>query len=176
MFGALLNLIVWTKDRAGMGSLYRSQHELILLFRVPGAEHVNNVQLGRHGRNRSNVWSYPSAMGFAKSGTEGDLLADHPTPKNKEMIADAILDCTRRGEIVLDPFLGSGSTVIAAEKADRICRGSELDPLYVDVTVRRWQAWTGRQAVHAETGELFDTVERRAAQEGGQAGETDNEL
>ena len=161
--GVLMNLIVWAKDTAGMGSLYRSKHELIMLFRKAGAPHRNNVELGRHGRNRSNVWQYPSAQSFGKTGAEGDLLAHHPTPKNKDMIADAILDCTKRGDIVLDPFLGSGSTLIAAAMVDRVCYGSDLDPKYVDFAVRRWQNWTGRQAVHAETRQRFDDLARERA-------------
>jgi DNA modification methylase len=157
-FGEPLNLIVWAKDRPGMGSLYRSQHELVLLHRAPGGSHRNNVELGRHGRNRSNVWHYPSALTLGKTGVEGDLLADHPTPKPVQLVADAILDCTRRHDIVLDPFLGSGTTVIAAEKTGRICLGMDLDPRYVDLTVRRWQNWTGLQAVHAESGVRFDEL------------------
>jgi hypothetical protein len=157
-FGPLLNLAVWVKDRAGMGSFLRSQHELVLIYRAGGGLHRNNVQLGRHGRHRTNVWKYPCAASFAK-GPEGDLLEDHPTPKPKEMIADAILDCTSRGDIVLDPFLGSGSTLIAAEMTGRTCCGMDLDPLYVDLAIRRWQAWTGRSAVHAVSGRSFDDVE-----------------
>ncbi len=158
IFGELLNLIVWNKNRAGMGSLYRSQHELICLFRVPGGKNRNNIELGKHGRNRSNVWNYPSALSFGRSSVEGDLLKDHPTPKPKEMLAEAILDSTARGEIVLDPFLGSGSTLIAAETVGRHCYGMDLDPLYVDLAVRRLQAWTGKQAVHASSGRLFDDI------------------
>ncbi len=166
IFGPLMNLIVWAKDRAGMGSLYRSQHELIMLFKVAGATHRNNVELGRHGRNRSNVWQYQSAQSFGKSGAEGDLLAYHPTPKNKDMIADAILDCTKRGDIILDPFLGSGSTLIAAEMVERACYGCDLDPRYIDLAIRRWQNWTGAEAIHAGTGRTFDEIGRqRSAQE-----------
>lgn len=167
VFGEMINLVVWNKERAGLGSLYRSQHELILVFRMPG-EVRNNVELGKHGRHRTNVWTYPSARTFATTGTEGDLLEYHATPKNKEMIADAILDVTRRGDTVLDPFLGSGSTLIAADKVGRVCLGSDLDPLFVDVAVRRWQAWTGKRAVHAVSGQLFDEAEAaRVADEGG---------
>ena len=164
VFGPLVNMVVWVKDRAGMGSFYRSQHELVLIYRVPGGALRNNVELGRHGRNRTNVWRYPSAMGFARTGTEGDLLADHPTPKNKEMIADAMLDATKRGEVVLDPFLGSGSTLIAAEKVGRVCVGSDISPLYVDLAIRRWQAWTGKAAIHAVTGITFNAAVHATAQ------------
>jgi hypothetical protein len=158
IFGEMINLAVWVKDRAGMGSFLRSQHELILIYAMPGGRPRNNVELGRHGRNRTNVWRYPSAMSFKHSGAEGDLLEGHPTPKPKDLVADAIMDCTARGDAVLDPFLGSGSTLIAAEKAGRRCFGMDLDAGYVDLAIRRWQSWTGRQAVHAETGERFDDL------------------
>ena len=157
-FGEMINLAVWVKDRGGMGSFLRSQHELILIYAMPGGRPRNNVELGKHGRNRTNVWRYPSAMSFRHSGAEGDLLDGHPTPKPKDLVADAILDCTARGDIVLDPFLGSGSTLIAAEKVGRRCFGMDLDPVYVDLAIRRWQSWTGRQAAHANTGEKFDDL------------------
>ena len=157
-FGEMINLAVWVKDRPGLGSFLRSQHELILIYATGGQKPRNNVQLGKHGRNRTNVWKYPSAMSFRHSGAEGDLLDGHPTPKPKDMVADAILDCTARGDIVLDPFLGSGSTLIAAERVGRRCFGMDLDPVYVDLAVRRWQSWTGGEAVHAETGETFDDL------------------
>src|SRR5438874_6184980 len=131
-YGELKNLCVWVKDNAGMGSLYRSQHELVLVFKQPGGAHRNNVQLGQFGRNRSNVWHYPGANSFARCGAEGNLLAVHPTVKPVAMVADAILDSTARGDIVLDAFLGSGTTVIAAERTGRRCYGLELDPGYVD--------------------------------------------
>jgi len=163
VFGDLINLCVWTKDRGGMGSFYRSQHELVLVFRQPGAQHTNNIQLGKHGVNRTNVWAYPSAASSRK-GREGDLLKSHPTPKIVEMIGDAMLDCTVRGEIVVDTFLGSGTALIAAERTGRICFGMDLDPLYVDLAIRRWQAWTGEKAVDAETGETFDHIAQRISQ------------
>lgn len=161
LFGPLLNFAVWVKDRAGMGSFLRSQHELVLIYAVPGGAHHNNVELGRHGRHRTNVWKYASAITFGRTSPEGDLLDDHPTPKPKDMIADAILDCTSRGDVVLDPFLGSGSTLIAADATGRICRGMDLDPLYVDLAIRRWQAWTGQAAVHASSGISFNDIERQ---------------
>ncbi len=157
VFGKLANLCVWSKDRGGMGSLYRSQHELVLVFRQPGAKHTNNVQLGKHGVNRTNVWAYPSAASSRK-GREGDLLKSHPTPKVAEMIADAMLDCTFRGEIVVDTFIGSGTSLIAAERTGRLCFGMDLDPLYVDLAIRRWQAWTGEKAIDADTGRTFDDL------------------
>jgi DNA modification methylase len=157
-YGELKNLCVWVKDNAGMGSLYRSQHELILIFKQRGGAHRNNVQLGQFGRNRSNVWNYPGANSFARGGAEGNLLALHPTVKPVALVADAILDCTERGEIVLDAFLGSGTTVIAAERTGRRCHGMELDPLYVDTAIRRWQVLTGGKARHAASGRAFDDL------------------
>jgi len=160
---APLNLIVWAKTNAGMGSLYRSQHELLPLFKKGDAPHVNNVELGKRGRWRSNVWTYPGASSLGSDARRG--LQDHPTVKPTAMLEDALLDLTNRGDIVLDPFLGSGSTLIAADKAGRVCRGVELDPLYVDVIIRRYEAVTGDTAVLAETGERFaDLAARRAAE------------
>lgn len=156
VFGKLINMAIWVKDRAGMGSFLRSQHELILIFKAKGGRARNNVELGKHGRHRSNIWSYPSAMTASKGSDEGNMLANHSTPKCVRMVADALLDCTKRGDVVLDPFLGSGTTLIAADKVGRICYGMDLDPLYVDLIVRRWQAWTGDEAVHAVTGETFN--------------------
>ena len=123
-YGELKNLCVWVKDNAGMGSLYRSQHELVFVFKHGRKGHRNNVQLGQFGRNRSNVWRYPGANSFARGGEEGNLLALHPTVKPAAMVADAILDCSARGEVVLDGFLGSGTTVIAAERTGRRCYGN----------------------------------------------------
>ena len=145
VYGELKNLCVWVKDNAGMGSLYRSQHELVFVFKHGRDGHRNNVQLGRFGRNRSNVWHYPGANSFARCGEEGNLLALHPTVKPVAMVADAILDCSARGDIVLDAFLGSGTTLIAAERTGRRCCGLELDPAYVDTIVRRWQNADRRQ-------------------------------
>ncbi len=157
----LFNVCVWAKTNAGMGSLYRNQHELICVFKAGPESHLNNVDLGRYGRNRSNVWTY---RGFNAFGADRDaLLASHPTVKPVAMISDALRDVSRRGGIVLDTFMGSGSTLIAAEETGRICIGTELDPLYVDVAIRRWQARTCRDAVHAETGELFEDRVRRLA-------------
>ena len=126
-----LNLVVWSKTNAGMGSLYRSAHELLPLYKKGRAAHVNNVELGRHGRWRSNVWTYPGASSLGSDARKG--LRSHPTVKPTAMLEDALLDLTHRDDIVLDPFLGSGSTLMAAEKARRTCRGVEIDPLYVDV-------------------------------------------
>jgi DNA modification methylase len=154
-----VNLCVWMKPNAGMGSFYRSQHELVFVLKNGADPHLNNIELGRYGRNRTNVWSYAASPGFGRPGEEGRLAALHPTVKPVQMVADAILDSTRRGEIVLDPFLGSGTTLIAAERVGRCCFGLEIDPLYVDVIVRRWQAYSGHSAVHAETGRSFEETE-----------------
>jgi len=158
-----LNLIVWTKTNAGMGSLYRSQHELLPLFKKGLAPHTNNVELGKRGRWRSNVWTYPGASSLGSDARRG--LEDHPTVKPTAMLEDALLDLTNRGDIVIDPFLGSGSTLIAAEKTGRVCRGVELDPLYVDVIIRRYEATVGKPAVQAETGETFEALASRRARE-----------
>jgi DNA modification methylase len=158
IYSELKNLCVWVKDNAGMGSLYRSQHELIFVFKNGAGRHRNNVQLGQFGRNRTNVWHYPATSHFGRRGEEGDLLAGHPTPKPVALVADALLDCSARGALVLDPFLGSGSTLIAAERVGRICAGIEIDPLYVDLAIRRWQRFTGEYAVHAATGKRFDDL------------------
>jgi DNA modification methylase len=155
-------LCVWVKDNAGMGSLYRSQHELVFVFRTGRGRHRNNVQLGRFGRNRSNVWCVAGINSFSRNTAEGNLLALHPTVKPVALVADAILDCTAPGDIVLDGFLGSGTTVIAAERTGRRCYGLELDPLYVDTIIRRWQALTGGTARLAVSGRSFDDLARAA--------------
>jgi DNA modification methylase len=161
-YDELKNFCVWVKDSPGMGSFYRNQHEFVLVFKQRGGSHRNNVQLGQFGRNRSNVWRYPGANSFARSTAEGSLRALHPTVKPVAMVADAILDCTARGEIVLDAFLGSGTTVIAAERTGRCCHGLELDPAYVDTAIRRWQALTGSTAHHAASGRRFDDLANEA--------------
>jgi DNA modification methylase len=159
----LLNLCVWAKSNGGMGSFYRSAHELVFLFKNGQGSHRNNVQLGKFGRNRTNVWNYPGANTFSRSD-EGNLLALHPTPKPVAMIADAIKDCTARGDLVLDPFLGSGTAVIAAERSGRRCYGLELDPLYVDTIIRRWQRHTKLDAIHTESGETFNNIDNKRIQ------------
>jgi DNA modification methylase len=163
-YSGLLNVCVWAKTCPGLGSLYRSQHEMVFVHKVGEASHRNGVELGRHGRNRSNVWNYPGASPFKKNGREE--LSWHPTVKPVALVADAMRDCTIKGEIVLDTFLGSGSTLMAAERIGRLCRGVEYEPKYVDVAIQRWQAWTKRDAVCAATGATFDEI---AAQRGGAA-------
>ena len=156
VYDAMLNLAVWVKSNAGQGSFYRSQHELIGVFRVGEAEHLNNVELGRHGRSRSNVWHYAGVNTF-RAGRMDELSA-HPTVKPVAMVADALKDCTRRGDIVLDTFAGAGTTMLAAERVGRCAYSLELEPKYVDVAIRRWQAFTRRDAVHAGTGQTFEDV------------------
>jgi DNA modification methylase len=153
------NLCVWVKDNAGQGSLYRSQHELVFVFKSGKKSHRNNIQLGQYGRYRTNVWQYRRVNSPSRSTDEGNLSALHPTIKPVELVADAILDCSARGDVVLDAFLGSGTTVIAAERTGRACYGIELDPRYVDTIVRRWQAFTGQRAVRESTGQTFNEIE-----------------
>ena len=156
VFGKLRQLCVWGKDNAGMGTFYRSQHELILVFKNGTGRHQNNIELGKFGRSRSNVWEYAGVNTFRK-----DRLAEltvHPTVKPVALVADAMRDCSRRGDIVLDPFMGSGTTILAAEKVGRRGYGIEIDPLYVDVAIRRWQEFTKRDAILLATGQTFDEV------------------
>lgn len=146
----LKNLCVWAKSNAGMGSFYRSQHEFVFIFKSGRGTHMNNFELGQHGRHRSNVWTYSGAnsLGAERQAT----LAQHPTVKPVALVADAILDCSKRGDIVLDPFLGSGTTLIAAERTGRRAYAMELDPRYVETAIQRWQDYTGGLAMHIGTG------------------------
>jgi DNA modification methylase len=156
----LKNLCVWAKDNGGMGSLYRSQHELVFVFKNGAQPHINNIQLGKYGRYRTNVWKY-AGVNTMRKGRMDDLEM-HPTVKPVAMVADAIQDCSKRNGIVLDPFGGSGTTLIAAEKAGRHARIIEIDPHYCDVIIRRWQSLTGLQACHAETGRTFTQTVQEA--------------
>src|SRR5690606_13549640 len=151
------NLCVWVKTNAGMGSLYRSQHELVHVFKVGTGPHINNVELGRFGRTRSNVWRYAGVNSFGSLRDEA--LAMHPTVKPVRLVADAILDCSRRGDAVLDGFSGSGTTLLAAERTGRIGYGLEIEPRYVDATIRRLEEHAGLEAIHVETGRTFSQVE-----------------
>jgi DNA modification methylase len=166
-----INLVVWVKTNAGMGSLFRSQHELLPLFKKGNSSHINNVALGKHGRWRSNVWTYPGASSLGSDARRG--LQDHPTVKPVAMLEDAMLDLTNRGDVVLDPFLGSGSALIAAEKVARKCRGIELDPLYVDVILCRYSAFSGKPVTLRSTGESFSELAERRQREQGHAVATD---
>jgi DNA modification methylase len=156
VYQELKNLVVWYKTNSGMGSFYRSQHELIFVWKNGRAKHFNNIELGKHGRHRSNVWTYAGATAFGSSRLEE--LAMHPTVKPVALVADAIRDCSRRGDLVLDSFAGSGTTLIACERTHRMARLIELDPIYCDQIIRRWQTLTGGKAVHAITGIPFDNV------------------
>ena len=162
VYNELKNLCVWEKSNAGMGSMYRSQHELVAVLKVGTASHINNIDLGRYGRYRTNVWRYAGANSF---GQERDqTLAMHPTVKPVRLVADAILDCSRRGDIILDGFSGSGTTLLAADRTGRIGYGIELDPRYVDVARRRMLEHTGRDAIHVETGKSFDEIAAERAE------------
>ncbi len=165
VYTELKNIAVWVKTNAGMGSLYRSKHELIFIFKSGTGRHTNNVELGKNGRDRTNVWIYESASVQARKGN--DVLALHPTVKPVQLVMDALLDCSRRGGIILDSFLGSGTTLLAAERTGRTCRGIELDPLYVDTAVRRWQNLTGGDAVRSADGKLFREIEKEKEQSNG---------
>ena len=157
VYSELKNVCVWNKSNAGMGTFYRSKHELVFVWKCGGAPHVNNFELGQHGRSRSNVWNYESVN---TPGRHGEL-AMHPTVKPVALVADAIRDCSRRNDLVLDPFAGSGTILIAAEVTGRKARALEIDPNYVDVAVRRWQSYTGKDARLAATGETFEDVAER---------------
>ncbi|SEO89048.1 ParB/RepB/Spo0J family partition protein [Salinihabitans flavidus] len=164
----LLNICVWVKTQPGMGSLYRSQHELVFVARRSGAGHRNNVQLGKHGRNRSNVWTYAGATG-GRADADDDFTL-HPTVKPIRMVMDALLDVTGPGDLVFDPFLGSGTTLLACERTRRRCFGVEIEPAYVDLAIRRWQEMTGGKATHAESGVPFDEIASVQLGERGVAG------
>jgi len=159
VFAELKQLVVWNKSNGGMGSFYRSKHELVFVWKVAGGTHTNSFELGQTGRYRTNVWDYAGINAF---GTARDHeLAMHPTVKPVAMVADAIRDCSKRGDTVLDGFGGSGTTLIAAEKTGRVGRLIEYDPLYCDTVVRRWEALTGKAATDAQTGERFEDATAR---------------
>jgi DNA modification methylase len=163
----ILNLCVWVKSNGGMGSLYRSRHELIFVFRNGKEQHRNNVQLGRFGRNRTNVWNYAGANSFPRKGRKRTIEL-HPTVKPIALVSDALLDVTKQADIVIDPFCGSGATIIAAERTGRLGYGIEIDPLYVDTTIARWERMTGRQARHA-SGKTFAEFKADRAEGGMEA-------
>jgi DNA modification methylase len=159
-----LNLCIWAKTNGGMGSLYRSQHELVVVYKNGAEPHINNVQLGTYGRNRTNVWTYEGANSINPERREELKL--HPTVKPTKLIEDAILDCSEHNGIILDPFCGSGTILIACENTGRVARTMELDPRYVDVAIRRWQDYTGGTAIHAQTGRTFDELSEIRDSEG----------
>jgi DNA modification methylase len=156
LYDSMLNLVVWNKTNAGQGSFYRSQHELIGVFRTGGRQHRNNVELGRFGRNRSNVWTYAGANTFGSDRMAA--LAIHPTVKPTALVADALLDCTAPGDVVLDQFAGSGTTILAAEKVGRIAYCLEYEPRYVDVAILRWQQATRLEAILEGDERTFEEV------------------
>ena len=165
-YAELKNLCVWTKTNGGMGSLYRSQHELIFVFKNGTAKHINNVELGRFGRNRTNVWEYAGANAFGQ--TRDADLAMHPTVKPLALVSDAILDCSKRGGVILDNFAGSGTTLLAAERTGRIGAGIEIDPHYVDVTLQRFKEQFDLDAFHADLNLSFENVRALRSAKGGQ--------
>jgi DNA modification methylase len=171
VFAELKNLCVWNKTNGGMGSFYRSKHELIFVFKVGSGPHTNSFGLGDTGRYRTNVWDYAGVNTMRADRMEE--LAMHPTVKPVALVADAIKDCSRRGEIVLDPFGGSGTTLIAAQKTGRRARIIEFDPAYCDQVVRRFEGFIGKKAKLAETGQSFEEVaqERRSNVEASRSGE-----
>ncbi|MEM6587017.1 MAG: DNA modification methylase [Pseudomonadota bacterium] len=169
----ILNICFCSKRNGGMGSLYRSRHEFVFVAKKPSASHMNNAQLGRFGRNRTNVWEYAGATGGAKD--TDDNWSTHLTVKPVRLVMDALLDVTAPGDLVLDPFLGSGTTLMAAERTGRRCVGVEIEPTYVDLTIRRWQNLTGRDALHADTGVPFNAVEKDLSSDATFATTTDSE-
>jgi DNA modification methylase len=164
VYTELKNLCVWAKTNASMGSFYRSRHELVFVWKSGAGPHVNNFELGQHGRSRTNVWEYPGISAMRAGRLEE--LAMHPTVKPVALVADAIKDCSRRNGIILDSFLGSGTTVIAAEQSGRRARGIEIDAAYVDVAIRRWQAYSGKVATLAATGRCFEEIEESRTRAG----------
>jgi DNA modification methylase len=151
-------LCIWNKDNGGMGSFYRSKHELIFVFKNGTAAHTNNFELGQHGRYRTNVWNYSGMNSFSARDQENELLKMHPTVKPVKLVADAILDCSLHGELILDLFGGSGTTLIACEETDRRCCMMELNPKYIDTIIRRWQKHTNQKAILESTGKTFEEV------------------
>ena len=162
VYSELKNLCVWNKSNGGMGSFYRSKHELVFVWKSGAAPHLNNFELGQHGRNRTNVWDYAGVNSFRSERM--DELQMHPTVKPVGLVADAIRDCSKQGDMVLDPFCGSGTILIAAERTGRKARALEIDPGYVDVAIRRWEALTGKSATLA-TGETFEEIAEQRAVE-----------
>jgi DNA modification methylase len=161
VYSEFKDLCVWVKDGGKPGSLYKSRHELIFVFKKGKKSHHENIQLGKRRRCRTNVWHYPSVNSTSSDPASSAILCR--TIKPVELVADAILDCTARGNVVLDPFVGTGTTIIAAERTGRVCFGMEREPALVDMAVRRWQCFTGHAAVHDVTRETFAQREREAA-------------
>ena len=156
-YSELKNICVWSKANAGMGSFYRSQHEFVCVFKSGDAPHINNIELGKYGRYRTNIWEYAGVNGFGNARSDLEL---HPTVKPTALVEDAIRDCSRRKAIVLDPFCGSGTTLIAAERTGRCGFGIELDPLYCDVILRRLRSVCGLEAILEATGQSFEDLSK----------------
>ena len=169
----LKNICVWSKSNAGMGSLYRSAHEFIFVYKNGLAKHINNVELGRFGRSRTNIWEYAGMSSFGKD--RDSTLAGHPTPKPLALVSDAILDCSKRGGVILDAFAGSGTTLLAAEKTGRRGYGIELDTHYADLIIKRFEEVYSLEAIHADSDLSFDQVraERTECTKDGKAGTID---
>jgi DNA modification methylase len=165
VYHELKNICVWNKSNAGMGSFYRSQHELVLIWKNGSRQHTNNFELGQFGRSRTNIWNYTGVNSFKRE--RAAELTMHPTVKPVALVSDAIRDCSRRGGLVLDPFAGSGTVVIAAERTGRKARVIEIDPAYCDIIVKRWQEYTGKRATHGGTGAEFDDLETQAREQRG---------
>ena len=175
VYSELKNLCVWAKSNGGMGTFYRSRHEFVFAFKNGTVSHINNFELGQTGRYRTNVWEYAGVNSFGRD--RDDSLAMHPTVKPVALVADAVKDCSRRRQIILDPFAGSGTTLIAAEKTGRRARVLELDALYCDTIIRRWQAFTGKRAQRADTGLSFEVIEeQRSAEASPMAANPDDHL
>ncbi len=166
IFGGLAQLCVWVKSNGGMGTFYRSKHELVFVFRKGASGHINNFQLGQTGRYRTNVWEYPSITCIKEKGRK--LLELHPTVKPVSMIMDAIRDCSDAGGLVLDPFSGSGTTIIAAQLTRRCARAIELDEGYCDIAIRRWERITGEEAIHVESGLTFSELSKQRTKHTGE--------
>jgi DNA modification methylase len=158
-YDEMKNIICWNKQTAGLGAFYRSQHEMIVVMKSGTERHINNFRLGENGRHRTNVWSY-QGLNSGWDAERQDQLALHPTVQPLEMVVDALKDCSRKRGIVLDPFGGSGTTLMAAEQTDRRACLIELDPVYVDVCIRRWETSTRKSAVHADTGQSFEDTSK----------------
>lgn len=163
LYSELKNLCVWNKSNHGLGAFYRSKHEFIYVWKSGTAPHRNNFELGQHGRTRTNVWDY-AGISSRRAGRDQELSM-HPTVKPVALVADAIKDVTVANDLVLDPFCGSGTILIAAERTGRRARAIEIDPRYVDVAVRRWQTYTGKRAIHQASGECFEQREERCTAE-----------
>jgi len=168
VYTELKNLCIWVKSNGGMGTFYRSRHELVFVFKSGTAPHLNNFELGQSGRYRTNVWEHAGVSSFGRD--RDDALAMHPTVKPVALVADAIRDCSKRRQVVLDPFAGSGTTVIAAEKTGRRAHVLELDPSYCDTIIRRWEIFTGKGAVLAETGLGFEAMSEKRMRDEPDAG------